>query len=410
MHRNTKGFAVSCVVSALAGGATYALSLTPIPSYEENHLENTKVESMISGVDVHAVQHTALPVVSGDIRILQDAVPDPRATDALSVSAPQQPQPTLAPAGAGGVPFTSITLTAGSTDATVRSILVQRAGPGADTVFESIVLVDEDGEEIGGEQRFNATHQAVLGDTLTIPAGTSKTLTVLGNITEDTTAYAGQTPSIQVIAINAENTVVGQLPIQGTGHIINDTLRIGGAAASLSSFDPGTNSNHSINETGIRFSGIRITANSQEDIALSSITWDQSGTASSEDIAHITTVVDGVAYVTEVERRSYTTTFPSDVLIRKGESVEVYVQGDLTSSGANRTVAFDINSSDDIGLHGTMYGFGVGVAASSNTATDGHSVFITSDGTADGDEGTPFFSGSVITINGATITSIGKAN
>lgn len=330
--------------------------------------------------------------------------------DTLAVISPQQPKPTLAPAGAGGVPFTNVTLTAGSKDVIVNNLTVQRTGPGVDNVFESVALVDENGDGIGDEKRFNSNHQAVLGDPFTIPAHSSKTLTLVGNMTDDTADYAGQMPTLEVVAIDASSPIEGLLPVRGTGQVVNDTLVIGGATATLSQYNPFTSSNRYINDTGIRFSGIRITANSQEDITLSSITWDQGGTAAASDITNVTTIVNGASYPTEVDGRSYTSTFTPGIVIPKGQTVDVYVQGDLTTTGSNRTVEFDIDSSDDIALTGNTYGYGVGIAAGGNTATGGNSVFITSTGDTDGDEGNPFFAGSVVTINPGTVISIQKAN
>jgi hypothetical protein len=335
---------------------------------------------------------------------------DATAQDMLNVTAGDQPKPTLAPAGAGGVPFTSVTLTAGAKDVTVHSVTVGRTGPGMDGAFDSVALTDQGGNQIGDEKHFNSNHHVVFSDSFTVPANTSETFTIVGNMTDDTSNYAGQMPVLQIDSIDASSPVEGVLPIKGTPQVVNDTLIIGGATAMLSSYDPSTNTNRYINDTGIRFSGIRITADSQEDLTLGSITWDQGGTAGGSDLANVVTVVNGAQYPTEVDGRSYTSTFSSGIVIPKGQTIDVYVQGDLTTTGANRTVEFDIDGSDDISLTGNTYGYGVGIAADGNTATDGHSVFITSDGTSDGDEGTPFFSGSVATINAGTVISIQRAN
>ena len=326
----------------------------------------------------------------------------------LTVSTAEQPTPAIAPAGAGGVPFTSFTLTAGSEDVTVNSITVERTGPGMDGAFDSISLTDENGEGIGDDKFFHSNHQTAFNEPFTIPARSSKTFTIVGNMAEDLTDYAGQAPIIQIDAINASAPVQGVLPIKGTAQTMNNTLVIGGAMAMLSPNDPNVSRNRYISDTGIRFSGIRITAKSQEDLTLSSITWYQGGTAANSDLANAVTVVNGVSYATEIDDRTYTSTFPSGIIIKKGETVDVYIQGDLTTTGANRTVEFHIDGSDGIALTGNTYGYGVGIAPEGNTAMEGNSVFITSDGTTDGDEGSPFFAGSVVTINGGTVTSIGK--
>lgn len=341
---------------------------------------------------------------------LQDAVHVATDTDELRVSASQEPAPTIAPSGAGGVPFTTFTLTAGATEVTINSITVERAGAGEDGAFDSIALNNENGDQIGDEESFHSDHKALLDGQFTVPAHTSETLTIVGNMTDDLSEYDGQMPALAVEDIDASSPVVGTLPVTGTAQTVNASLAIGSATASLSSYDPDADSTHAIGDTGIRFSGIRISAASQEDLTLSSITWTQNGTAAAADIMNVVTVVDGVAYPAEADGRAYTSTFSPAIVIRKGQTVDAYVQGDLTESGSLRTVEFDIDDSGDVALTGNSYGYGVGLAAGGNTAMDGHSAFITSDGTTDGDEGTPFFEGSVVHITDGTPVYIGNAN
>jgi hypothetical protein len=328
--------------------------------------------------------------------------------DQLTISAGEQPAQTIAPAGAGGVPFTNFTLAAGSKDVTVKGIMVERAGPGADGAFADIALADKDGNAIGNTKFFDSKHKVAFNEPMVIAANTSQTYNISGDMAADLSGFDGQVPYLQVDSIDASSPVVGALPIRGTAQPINSTLVIGSATAALSSWDPNTSSTHYINETGIRFSGVRITANATEDLTLSSIAWNQGGTAGSSDVVNVATVVNGVSYPAQVDGRTYTSTFSPGIAIKKGQSVEMYVQGDLTVGGSNRTVEFDIDSSGDVALTGNTYGFLVPLAAGSNTAQSGHSVFITSDGSPTGDEGSPFFAGSVVTISGGAAVSIGR--
>lgn len=328
----------------------------------------------------------------------------------LNINGTDQPVKSIAPAGAGGVLFTSVILSAGSEDVEIKSITVEQSGPADDDVFESIGIMDENGNSIGDEEEFDAKHQVVFLETFVLPARSSKKITVYGNITDDVSNYVGQMPIIKIVAIDSSLPVEGSLPITGNGQIINGTLMIGGATATLSQLDPLINTNRYVNDTNIRFSGIRVTANSQEDLTLSSITWSQSGSASSNDFSNIRTVVNGIEYQTVEDARTYTSLFIPEIVIPRGQSVDLYIVGDLTTTGSNRTVSFDIDSSDDISLTGNVYKYGVGVSAGGNTAVTGNSVFITSNGDTDGEEGNPFFAGSIVTINSGTFVSVGNAN
>jgi peptidoglycan hydrolase-like protein with peptidoglycan-binding domain len=214
----------------------------------------------------------------------------------LSVSAGAQPQNALAPQNAR-VPFTKFTLTAGSNGAvTVNGVVVERAGLGTDASFAGVVLIDDStGAQIGTQKTFNSNHQATVGETMTIPAGSSKTFTVAGIMQASNSTHAGEAPALAVVAVNTTATVSGSLPITGAYHTINATLSIGSVSTSTSSFDPGANQNKNIGDAAVRVSGIRLTANSSEDVKLHSIRWRQVGTASAADISNVMTYVDGVA-------------------------------------------------------------------------------------------------------------------
>lgn len=329
-----------------------------------------------------------------------------QAAPVLTVVPGEQPTATILPAGALGVPFTTFVLTAGNTDVTVAGITVRNAGFASDQVFEGVGIVDEDGEDIADERRFTSDHRAQFMTDFVIPAGTSKTLTIEGGITDDLANYDGQMPALSVAAIEANAPVAGTLPLRGTMHTLVANLEMASALLYRGVYDPSADTTRTINDTNVRFSGIRIEA--MEDAEFSAITWDQSGTASPADLANVVTIVDGVSYPTAVDGRSYTTTFPKPLSIEGGRSVEVYVQADLLVSGINRTVKFDIRGGDDVALVDPEFGFSFEPGIGGNTAQSGGSAFLTTDGTTDGDSLTPFYAGSTATIGGATFNHIGR--
>lgn len=332
----------------------------------------------------------------------------PATSPMLVIASGEQPAPTLAIAGAGGVPFTTFTLTAQGADVQVRRITLERAGAGVDQIFDGIAIEEDDGGYESDELLLDSNHRAIFAADITIPKGTTKSFTVYATIAGEITSYEGQMPLLNIVSVEADAPLEGLLPIRGTPHTVNTTLTIGGATALLSAYDPGASQSRYITDAGVRFSGIRITADSHEDLELNSITWDQAGTADARDIMNVATVVDGVAYATTIEGRWYTTEFPSPIRISKGNTVDVHIRGDIGTTGSNRTVKFDIRESGDIDLNGTTYGYGVGLAAAGNTAMSGGSVFTTSDGTTDGDEMMPFFSASETRITPGGFVSIGR--
>jgi hypothetical protein len=335
-----------------------------------------------------------------------DAVVSP--TDSLAVApASVQPASSLAPANALYVPFTSITLTAGAQDVTITKFTVARTGMSKNEAFSYLSAIDDDGNYLG-DIYLHSDSKGTLNKPFTVKAGTSKTVDISANMNEDLTAFEGQIAQFNVESIEATSPVSGSFPITGATQTINSTLVIGSSAVSLSQFDPRGSGVPYIMTSSFRFSGIRIAADSKEDQLLNGITWEQSGSASHEDIANVVTVVNGVSYPTKNDGRSYTTTFPDGIKILKGSSLDVYVQADTTATGSNRTVEFDLHYNTDIDVTGTTYGFGIGVYPEADTATDGHSVFLTDTGDTDGTSLTPFFSGSQYTISPGAVTSISR--
>jgi hypothetical protein len=222
-----------------------------------------------------------------------------------------------------------------------------------------------------------------------INPGQTMTLTVAGNIASASNV-SGQIVSLQVVAVNTTAPVSGSLPINGASHTINTTLTLGGVSTTTSSYDPGAATTKNIGDTAVKFSGIRFTASSAEDLKLYSLRWRQTGTASASDIGNVMTYVNGTAYpaVLDSTGKYYTTVFSGGISITKGNSVDVYVQADISgSNAASRTVQFNIDKVTDVYFVGQTYGYGV---APSGTYT-------------------PWFSGYITTVNAGTATSISKA-
>ena len=328
-------------------------------------------------------------------------------SDTLTVVSATQPTQTLAPANALYVPLTNITLSAGSKDVEVRSIAVSQVGPGSTQAFADLDLLDDTGAFLGLGY-FDAQHRLLFKKPFIVPAGTSRTLNIVADMAGDLSAYDGQLSGARVDAVEASSPISATFPIVGTLQKINSSLTIGAPTTMLSSEDPNTARVRYINDADVTFSGIGITANSVEDVKLTSIAWRQSGSASPTDIQNVRVMVNGTAYPTTVDDRSYSASFEDGVIIRKGMSVDVSIKGDLTTTGTNRTVQFDIFDGGDIGITGLTYGYGIFPAAGGNTGTSGNSVFMTSDGTTDGDSLKPYFVGSVTTISNSSASYIGK--
>jgi len=342
--------------------------------------------------------------MTGPVVVVPPGTPSPTTGSGLNVSPASQPVASIAPESAARVPFTRVTLTAANDgDVTVNGVTVERTGFAQDAVFAGVVLLDENGLQIGIAKTLNSNHQVTVGDSFVIRAGQSRTVTIAGNMAASLDAYAGQVASLAVVGVNTTATVNGSLPITGASNTINATLTLGTATLAESSFDPDSAVTKEIGVNGYKFAGVRVTAGSAEMVRLHSIRWNQTGSAGSGDLANVMVYVDGTAYPTVVsaDGKYYTATFGSGVVIDKGLSKDIYIQGDIVgSSAAGRTVQFDIYKATDVYMTGETYRYGItGTAGTTGSASTG-SEFTT---------GTPFFSGSVITVSAGSVTSITKA-
>lgn len=312
----------------------------------------------------------------------------------VTVSAAAQPANGLAPESAARVPFTKFVVTNNSgTAQTINNVTVKRGGVASNLSFDGIVLLDQDGTQLGNAKVLGSDDQATIGSAVVLQPGASRTFTVAANMEAVLDARAGEVATFSVISVNTSATVAGSLPITGAAHTINATLAIGSVSGIRGTEDPNGAQSKEVGTVGYTFTGIRLTAGSAENVRLWSVRFDMSGSASASDLANVMVYVDGTAYAPMVDGDTYTVMFPGGILINEGLSKEVTVKGDIVG-GTNRTIAFDIEEFTDIHVTGETFGYGI-------TATDGGAGFTTTE---------PVYDASVVTVLAGTFNSVSKSN
>ena len=278
----------------------------------------------------------------------------------LTVLAGVQPLASLAPDNASRIPFTVVNFTASADgDVTVNSLTVERTGLANDAAFSGIVLLDENGLQVGLEKTLNSVHQLSLSESFVVKAGQTRAMTIAAN-RGDTSTYAGQIAYLSLVAVNTSATINGALPITGVGHTINETLSLGSVTVARGPLDPGASNTKEIGTNNYIFSSVKVTAGSAEKVRLFSIRWNQSGSAGKEDLANVKTYVDDTAYATTLSSDSkyYTSTFDGGIVIDKGFHKELTLKGDIVG-GSARTIDFDIYKRADLYLKGETYYYGI---------------------------------------------------
>ncbi|MBI3046109.1 MAG: peptidoglycan-binding protein [Candidatus Harrisonbacteria bacterium] len=286
----------------------------------------------------------------------------PQGTGLTVTLAPDQPTATLAPGDAARIPFTKVYLTASADgDVTVTGLTVERTGLAADAALDSVLLLDDAGNQLGLKKTLSSEHKATVGESMKVAAGTTKVVTVAANRAAVGGSYGGQTLALRVTAVNTSAAVNGALPLTGTTHTINETLTIGSVTMARGPLDPGASQTKEIGTTSYTFSSVKVTAGSAEKVYLKSIRWNQTGSAGSSDLGNVKTVVDGTSYDTTIssDGKYYSSVFPgSGILIDKGFNKEVNLKGDVVS-GSSRTIDFDLAKRTDLFVVGETYGYGI---------------------------------------------------
>lgn len=325
----------------------------------------TDLSAYATGADLTTLD-TTLTTIVGTPAVVPPVVVGGNVTVALAADTPAAGSAALT---AIRVPFTKVTLTS-ATDAVVKNLVVERQGIASDGAFSSIMLIDSaDNSRIGLDQTLNSLHQMTFNDEITIKAGVPKTIMIAGNMT--TTGHGGEMPKLALVGLTVNNSgTVAGLPVVGNAMTVITTLSLGTLTAAVGSNDPGQAvTNKALGTTGYIFSGIRLTAGSNEDMSVESIRFYQSGSAAATDLANVKVNFDGTDYPTvlSADGKYYTANF-NGVTLNKGITKELYIKADVLS-GSSRTVRFDIYRKTDLAVKGKSYGFYASTTGTSDTVS-----------------------------------------
>lgn len=281
----------------------------------------------------------------------------------LSVAlAADTPAAAIVVTNAARAPFTKINLTAAGADVVVDSMTLQRTGTAAqDGAFSSITVIldSEDGDQLGTNKTLNASHQTVVYDDITVTAGTTKSIYLVGNMGTISTTYAGEVPTLSLVAMTLKGTATlnATLPITGNAMTLNGTVTIGTATIVAGGNAPSA-STQNVGITKYTVSAIKITAGSAEKLDVKKITWTQDGSADSADVQNVDLINANTSEViaTIAQPTSKTIVFTPNITIDKGKNISFDLRLDI-AGGSGRTISYDIDQDTDILVKGVTYGY-----------------------------------------------------
>jgi len=250
-------------------------------------------------------------------------------------------------------PMLKVQITAGSdADASVK-LRVQRSGLSVNTDFASISFLDGS-KQIGNTKTFNSNNEC-LSDAIAVTAGTTKTITVAGNI--KTSATSAGTAIFSVTEVVSSDAITASLPITGNQMTLSNAVTLGTATGARGSYDPDGTATKEIGTTAYTFISYKLTA-STEDQQVEYIRFTNQGSIADTDLENVKLYIDNEYYVDGALAGDYVDfDFSANpVAIDKGDHKEFSLVADIIG-GSGRTIDFDVDKTTDVAVKGLDFSY-----------------------------------------------------
>jgi hypothetical protein len=268
-----------------------------------------------------------------------------------------QSVPTLAV----NVPFTKVNFTAAADGpVTINSVTFTRSGIGSANDFSNVYLYDGNIRLTTGRSVNASTNQVTFtGLNYTVPAGTTKTLTLTTDI-----ASAGNNNAFGITAASHLTTtgaaVTGSFPVVG-----NLMSIVSQSTGQITIAKTGSLSNVKVGEQNVKVAEFNLSASSVENLHVEGLTLYQSGTIANSNLTNLVLKQAGSIIATASGVNSSNNVvfnFSAPFALDKGQTktFEVYANIGSTARSAE-TIILYVDNNADLVARGMTYGFGVAV-------------------------------------------------
>jgi len=264
------------------------------------------------------------------------------------------PSASNVPVAAKNVVYTKVKLSA-SGPVSISSITVKRSGLGAASDFDSVGIF-EGSTQLSTYKTLNSTTDEAtfnISPAISMSAGQVKYLAIKGTLKA---AAKGHVNKLSVSAVSSDATVTG-LPVVGK-EMTGVDITIG--KFSVVSMQSVADTSPKIGDDNVELGVLKLNLGSTEDVEISSIKFQQKGTASSGDLSNLAIYQSGTKKGDCSLVKDYITcVFDSPFLMLKDSTKEFKVMGDI-ESGVDRTVKLTVEKIEDISALGKSYGYNIG--------------------------------------------------
>jgi hypothetical protein len=284
------------------------------------------------------------------------------------------------PQGASSVALLKVNLTAGSAEAMVTGLTLKRVGVGTSSDFTNVYLYDSNGTRITTGRSINSSANTVQFNSLnlTIPAGSSKSLVLVGDVGTSLTAgsqHAFEVSDAASVVITGTGTVGGSFPVRG------NTFTIGSTTASSITVTKGTTpANPNVGQKDVEISNFKLAAGTN-DIEVRRVTLLQAGDISNADLTNLTLWQGStqVASAPVVIGDKIVLNFNPPFVVTNGQTKTFSLHGDVAGR-SGRTIKTYVEYTTDVYAVDTRFGTGAQVDIGTSGTFDGStsgSKFIT---------------------------------
>ncbi len=329
----------------------------------------------------------------------------PVITGGLTVSlASDTPAAQTVPKNAASVMLAKYNFTAGAADALVDGLQIRRIGVGAASDLANVYLYDGNGARLTTGRTINSTTNVTEfnGLNMTIPAGTTKSLVIVGDFSSPTTAggqHSFEITSGGSVVIVGSGTVSGNFPVRGNVFTVGTTL-----AGRLDVQKGTTPTNPNIGAQTAEISNFKLTANTN-DIEVRRVTLIQTGGISNSDLSNFNLYQGStlVASTASMVGDKIVLTFNPPYVITNGTTKTFSLQARV-GGRAGRDIKTYVEYTTDVYAIDRLYNSGAAICIA-DTAVGGCTA--TGQGSFDGDAnsgGTADDNAIIVTTQGGQLT------
>ncbi|MBN2306523.1 S-layer homology domain-containing protein [Candidatus Peregrinibacteria bacterium] len=291
------------------------------------------------------------------------------------------------PLSANGVALASFDVTADQDDVYVSQLVVTRGGVGQADDWANLYLYDGAQRLTTGRTVNNDTNTATFPLKLTVEAGTTTTLTLVGDVSA---TALGSNQHYFYIA-SAANVTSNAQSVSGDFPVAGNTFTMGSVSVNTVTTAPGTApSKVTIGAADAEIASVKLTAGAQNDIALHQLALTNGGSLSSEKLVNLRLLrgTDEVATADGFVGDVVTFVLDTPYVIDEGQTKTFYVNADIDGGRSSDTIILYLDEDTDVIAVDQQYGFGAAVtnnftqALANIVALEGGDVTVVDNGPA----------------------------